>query len=168
MTVDFRRKLSTRTLSTLSTITTRHRNSFFPQAIHFMNTWHLTWNRQHTLIFSFQICTCQISHIIDHTFCTLPICIFVYCSFVVCVIVSASDVTPTDRWLNVWCIWYTYLETLQECRSRYRIGWIIQVFQNTCVSCSLTFHLETKRPWHQNPSQKKKAVVFTNVTANAY
>ncbi len=24
----------------------------------------------------------------------------------VCV-VSASDVTPTDRWLNVWCIWYT-------------------------------------------------------------
>jgi len=22
-------------------------------------------------------------------------------------IVSASDVTPTERWLNVWCIWYT-------------------------------------------------------------
>ncbi len=32
-------------------------------------------------------------------------------------VVSASDVTPTERWLNVWCIWYTYLETLQECRS---------------------------------------------------
>ncbi len=31
---------------------------------------------------------------------------------------SASDVTHTDLWLNVCCIWYTYLETLQECRSR--------------------------------------------------
>ncbi len=28
-------------------------------------------------------------------------------------IVSASDVTPTERWLNVWCIWHTYLKTLQ-------------------------------------------------------
>ncbi len=37
-----------------------------------------------------------------------------------------------------------------------------------CVSRSLTFCLETKMPWHQTPSQKKKAVVFTNVTANAY
>ncbi len=27
---------------------------------------------------------------------------------------SASDVTPTDHWLNIWCIWHTYLETLQE------------------------------------------------------
>ncbi len=40
-------------------------------------------------------------------------------------VVLASDVTPMDRWLNVWCIWYTYLETLQECQSRRRIGWII-------------------------------------------
>ncbi len=30
-----------------------------------------------------------------------------------------------------------------------------------CVSCSLTFRLETK-----TPSRKKKAVVFTNVTTN--
>ncbi len=29
-------------------------------------------------------------------------------------LVSASDVMPTDRWLNIWCIWHTYLETLQE------------------------------------------------------
>ncbi len=83
-------------------------------------------------------------------------------------VVSASDVTPTDRWLNVWCIWYTYLETLQECRSRRRIGWIIQDFRETCVLHSLTFHLETKMPWRQTPSRKKKAVVFTNVTSNAY
>ncbi len=83
-------------------------------------------------------------------------------------IVSASDVTPTDCWLNVWCIWHTYLETLQECRSHRRIGWIIQDFQETCVSRSLTFRLETKMPWRQNPSRKKKAVVFTNVTTSAY
>ncbi len=38
----------------LSTRTTRHRNSFFPQAIHLMNTWHQTWNTQHyyTIIYS--------------------------------------------------------------------------------------------------------------------
>ncbi len=83
-------------------------------------------------------------------------------------IVSASDVTPTDRWLNVWCIWHTYFETLQECRSCRRIGWIIQDFRETCVSRSLTFYLETKMPWCQTPSRKKKAVVFTNVTTNAY
>ncbi len=28
--------------------------------------------------------------------------------------------------------------------------------------------LETQMLWHQNPSRKKKATVFTNVTANAY
>ncbi len=83
-------------------------------------------------------------------------------------LVSASDVTLTERWLNVWCIWHTYLETLQECRSRRRIGWIIQDFWETCVSRSLTFRLETKMPWHQTPSRKKKAVVFTTVTTNAY
>ncbi len=83
-------------------------------------------------------------------------------------VVSASDVTPTDRWLNVWCIWHTYLETLQEFWSRRWIGWIIQDFRETCVSRSLTLRLETKMPWRQTPSRKKKAVVFTNVTTNAY
>ncbi len=83
-------------------------------------------------------------------------------------VVSASDVTPTDRWLNVWCIWHTKVETLQECRSRRRIGWILQDFRETCVSCSLTYCLETKMPWRQTPSRKKKAVVFTTVTTNAY
>ncbi len=70
--------------------------------------------------------------------------------------------------VNVWCIWHTYLETLQECRSRRRIGWIIQDFQETCVSRSLTFRLETKMPWCQTSSRKKKDVVFTTVTTNAY
>ncbi len=83
-------------------------------------------------------------------------------------IVSASDVTPTDRWLNIWCIWHTYLETLQECWSHHRIGWIIQDFRETRVSRSLTFRLETKMLWRQTPQEKKKAVVFTNVTTNAY
>ncbi len=36
------------------------------------------------------------------------------------------------------------------------------------MSRSLTFRLETKMPWHQTPSRKKKAVVFTTVTTNAY
>ncbi len=37
------------------------------------------------------------------------------------------------------------------------------------MSRSLTFHLETKMPWRQTPpSRKKQAVVFTNVTTNAY
>ncbi len=36
------------------------------------------------------------------------------------------------------------------------------------MSRSLTFRLETKMPWHQTPSRKKKAVVFTNVTTSAY
>ncbi len=39
-----------------------------------------------------------------------------------------------DRWLNVWCIWYTYLETLQKWRSHLRIGWIIQDFRETYVA----------------------------------
>ncbi len=59
-------------------------------------------------------------------------------------LVSASDVTPMDCWLNVWCIWYTYLETLHDCRSCCRIGWIVQDFRETCVLRSLMFHLETK------------------------
>ncbi len=36
------------------------------------------------------------------------------------------------------------------------------------MSCSLMFRLETKMPWRQTPSRKKKAVVFTNVMMNAY
>ncbi len=36
------------------------------------------------------------------------------------------------------------------------------------MSRSFTFCLETKMPWCQTPSRKKKAVVFTNVTVNAY
>ncbi len=94
--------------------------------------------------------------------------IYIYIYIYTVTLVSASDVTPTDRWLNVWCIWHTYLETLQERRSRRRIGWIIQDFRETCVSLSLTLHLETKMPWRQTPSRKKKAVVFTTVTTNAY
>ncbi len=30
------------------------------------------------------------------------------------------------------------------------------------------YRLETKMPWCQTPSRKKKAIVFTTVTANAY
>ncbi len=44
----------------------------------------------------------------------------------------------------------------------------MQDFQETCLLRSLTFRLETKMPWCQTPSQKKKAVVFTTVTTSAY
>ncbi len=36
------------------------------------------------------------------------------------------------------------------------------------MSRSLTFRLETKMPWRQTLSRKKKAVEFTNVTTSAY
>ncbi len=36
------------------------------------------------------------------------------------------------------------------------------------MSRSLTFRLETKMPWCQTPSRKKKSVVFTTVTTDAY
>ncbi len=36
------------------------------------------------------------------------------------------------------------------------------------MSRSLTLRLETKMPWRQTPSRKKKAVVFTTVTTNVY
>ncbi len=76
--------------------------------------------------------------------------------FVMHLVVSDTDITPTDRWLNVWCMWQTKLETLQEFRSRHRIGWIIQDVQEKFVSRSLTFCLETKMPWCQTPSRKRK------------
>ncbi len=41
-------------------------------------------------------------------------------------------------------------------------------FPGVCVSRSLTSRLETKMPWSQTPSRKKKAAVFTAVTTNAY
>ncbi len=33
-------------------------------------------------------------------------------------VVSAADATPTERWLNVWCVWQWHpkVEPLQECR----------------------------------------------------
>ncbi len=100
-------------------------------------------------------------------------------------LVSASDITPTDCWLNIWCIWHTNVETLQEFQSHHRIGWILRDFREKCVWWSLTFYLETKMiwfwfdliwfdliwfdlkmSWRQNPSWKKKAVVFTTVTTS--
>ncbi len=72
------------------------------------------------------------------------------------------------RWLYVWWIWHTFLETIQECRSHHLTGWIKLDFRETRVSRLFSVHRETKMPWRQTPSRKKKAVVFTNVTTNAY
>ncbi len=74
-------------------------------------------------------------------------------------LVSASNVTPTECWLNVWCIWYTYLETLQECRSRRRIGWIIQEFWEMSDVCVAFFNVP---PWNKdtvvpNPLTKEES-----------
>ncbi len=67
--------------------------------------------------------SCDWEAILSHfsPFKTIPVTCLGYS--IVFGVVSASDVTPTDRWLNVWCIRLTYLETLQECRSFHRIGW---------------------------------------------
>ncbi len=83
-------------------------------------------------------------------------------------VVSASDVTPTERWLNIWCIWHTFLETLQEWQSCHLTGWMKLDFQETRVSRLFSVSRETKMPWRQTPSWKKKAVVLTTVTTNAY
>ncbi len=82
----------------LSTRTTRHRNSFFPQAIHLMNTWHQTWNTQHyyTIIysphthifFSFQICTSDLTH--KCLYCILCFCHFVNLYIVLLLSVSCA------------------------------------------------------------------------------
>ncbi len=54
-------------------------------------------------------------------------------------------------------------------RNVFRNPWVILYrISGRRVSRSLTFCLETKMPWRQTPSRKKKAVVFTNVTASAY
>ncbi len=62
-------------------------------------------------------------------------------------IVSTSDVTPTERWLNVWCIWHSFLETLQECRSRHLTSLIKPDFWETRVSRLFSVRRETKMPW---------------------
>ncbi len=85
-------------------------------------------------------------------------CMFrrLYIPKVIKTVVSASDVTPTDRWLNVWCIRHTKVETLQELRSRHRIGWIIQDFRETCVSRSLTFLPGNKDAVMPNPPHERR------------
>ncbi len=84
--------------------------------------------------------------------------------------VSASNVTPTDRWLSVWCIWYTTL-IWKHFRSVEVVVGLVELFRisgrRVCRGF-LMFCLETKMLWRQTPSRKKKAVEFTNVTANAY
>ncbi len=66
----------------LSTRTTRHRNSFFPQAIHLMNTWHSTWNTQYyyPIIYSPHIHIFVISNLHMSDLFTTIVC-SVYCVF---------------------------------------------------------------------------------------
>ncbi len=48
----------------------------------------------------------------------------------------ASGIMPSERWLNVWCIWHTFLETLPECRSRHLTGWIKDLNVNINIQSS--------------------------------
>jgi len=64
-------------------------------------------------------------------------------------------------WLNMWWIWYTKLETLQEFQSRHLIGWVL-FLGDVCDTFCLMVHLETNMPWRQTPLWKKQAVVVYN------
>ncbi len=74
----------------LSTRTTRHRNSFFPQVIHLMNNLTITWNTQHYLHYLFIthtyffISIWHISDLYTHhcLYYILCFCYFVHCLFV--------------------------------------------------------------------------------------
>ncbi len=63
-----------------------------------------------------------------------------------------------DRYLNVWCIWYTYLETLQECRRHHRIGWIIQDFRVCRILKRSTWKQRCRDA--KPPDEKKSRCVY--------
>ncbi len=154
--------------ATISKLTATDR--FFQKALTSLNKHeHCTFQNRNTVRVFLYHCISEGNRLFSENFgCHFHFILHVMPDKEAFVIVSASEVTPTERWLNVWYIWHTYLETLQEFWSHHRIGWIIQDFRETCVSRSLTLHLETKMPWRQTPSRKKKAAVFTNVTTSAY
>ncbi len=71
------------------------------------------------------------------------------------------DVTPTDRWLNVWCIWYTYLENTSVV-SKSLSDWLDYTgFPGAMCVTFFNVCLETKTLWRQTSSRKK-------VPTNAY
>ncbi len=89
----------------LNTRTTRHKNSFFPQAIHLMNTWHKTWNTQHyyTLLihhtYLFLISNLHISdYLYTHNCLYYILCFyyFVHCLYVYYSLLSVS--CPVALW----------------------------------------------------------------------
>ncbi len=66
---------------------------------------------------------------------------------------------------KVWCIWHTYLETLQQCQSRRRIGWIIQDFRETCVLEHSAWKKDAVAP---NPLTKEESRGVYKCDMNAY
>ncbi len=104
----------------LSTRTTRHRNSFFSQAIHLMNTWHLTWNTQHYYslfihhTYLFFISNVHILDLYAHNglyyilcvfaffaYCILPICILLF--YYLCLVLLLSFCSTVEL-LSLWQI----------------------------------------------------------------
>ncbi len=133
----------------------RNLNSFklVPQQSSLWNWWQINsyFNSFHSINSSFYL-VLSFSHLLKH--------VYLLKRTNICYVEVVSDVMPTDRWLSIWCIWYTYLETLQECRSRRWIGWKIQDFRETCVSCFFIIPPGNENASHQPPSQ--------NMMANAY
>ncbi len=89
----------------------------------------------------------------------LPLSWFIYT-------VSASDVRPTNRWLNVRCTRRTKWQSIDEFWSRYhRTGWIQQAFRGNAFFhvSHLMGHLHTELFWRQTLSWK-----FTTLTMIAY
>ncbi len=85
--------------------------------------------------FSFQICTCQTSHIIVCIvylpYSTLPICIFVYYSFNICVL-SCHSVAPWS---------FCHFNKFLVC-----VNWTIKLFLILIISALISIELHTV-PW---------------------
>ncbi len=76
------------------------------------------------------------------------------------------SLTSTGRWMNVWYIWHTNVEKLQEFRSRHRIGWT-GFPGDVCVVLFnvLSGYKDVVTP---NSSRRKKYTVFTTMMTSAY
>ncbi len=73
-------------------------------------------------------------------------------------LVSASGVTPTERWLNVWCIWHTFWKHFRSVKV---VIWLVEL-NRISGRCVFIFGPPgNKDAVAQNPSRKKKAFVFT-------
>ncbi len=78
-------------------------------------------------------------------------------------LVLASDITSTEHWLNVWCVWHTYLETLQSSSDWLNYTWFPG---DVCIAF---FNVPTgnKDSMAPNPLTKEESHRVTTVMTNA-